>query len=367
MNILRAMLVGLAGFVCIIAISGSIYLLTLQTTIMDRAVVKGWLGDSKIYDGKLISAFVQATNAGRGQGGNPQSQASISASPEAIKTALNATFTPDFVQAQIESVLNNAYDWTESKTPEFKFSIPIDQKRDTLIQQLSKAIEPQITALPVCRSTQLAPQSTCRPSNVTVEQFASQLTTQSIDESGAFAAPITNESISKSNQKKPQQPDKSPLTQLPAIRAGIDLLLIILPIAAIVSIAVVVLATVSGRRLAASSRLSRRIFFSTLLTLIPAIAVIWIARDNDFGLSNMFTAQTGELVIPLIKTIVVGISHKLALLSGIVCIISALVWIGLTIWQRKRQVIEAAQVPTPIPPAEVIEPLQFPQQPQNFN
>jgi hypothetical protein len=364
MNILRAMLISLAGFVCIIAISGSVYLLTLQTTIMDRTVVKGWLGDSKIYDGKLISAFVQTTNAGGGQGGNPQSQANISASPEAIKTALNATFTPDFVQTQIEAILNNAYDWTENKTPEFTFSIPIDQKRDTLIQQLSKAVEPQIAALPICRSTQQAPQSTCRPSNVTIEQFASQLTTQSIDESGAFAAPITNESISKNNQKDPQQSDKSPLTQLPAIRAGIDMLLIILPIAAIVSIAIVILATATGRRLAASSRLSRRIFFSMLLTLIPAIAVIWIARDHDFGLSNMFAAQIGELVIPLIKTIIVGIAHKLALLSGIVCGTSAAVWIGLTIWQRKRQVIEVAQVPAPIPPAD---PVQLPQQPQNFN
>lgn len=365
MNILRAILVSLAGFVCTIAISGFIFLLALHSTILNRAVAKDWLTTSKVYDGRLLSALVQAANTGDEQGGNPDSQpqSGINTSPETVKTALTATFTPDFVQAQVEGIVSNAYDWMEGKSPEFKFSIPINQKRDTFIQQLAKAIEPQIATLPVCQSIRQSQQSTCRPRNVTIEQFASQLATQSIDESGAFAAPITSESIAKGNQKDPGQADKSPLSQLPAIRAGIDTLLVILPIAVIVSIAIVILATAGGRRLAASSRLSRRIFFSTLLTLIPAIAVIWIARNNDFGLSNMFTAQVGEVVIPLIKTIITGLSTKLALLSGIACIVSALTWIGFTIWRRKLQAIEAARIPDPIPLAQ---PVQLPQQPQDF-
>lgn len=371
MNILRAMLISLAGFVCIISVSGFVSLLALQTTVMDRAVIKDWLSASKIYDGRLVSALVQTTNASNEQGDsiNPQPQVGISASPEAIKTALNATFTSDFVQTQIEGVINNAYDWTEGKTTEFTFSIPIDQKRDTLIQQLAKVIEPQVVALPICQSMQQAQQATCRPANLTVEQFANQLTAQSIDESGAFTAPITSESIAKDTQKDLQQSDESPLAQLPAIRAGIDMLLIILPIAAAIIIAIIILVTVSGRRLAAASRLSRRIFFSMLLTLLPALAVIWIARDSDFGLSNMFAAQLGDLAAPLIKTIIVGISNKLAFLSGIVCIVSAMTWIGLTIWRRKLQAIEAARIPTPTTPVAAgvgMEVVQSPQRPQDF-
>lgn len=366
MNILRTILVSLAGFVCVIAISGFISLLALQYTVMDRTVMKDWLTASKIYDGRLLAALSQATNSETGQLGNPklaQSQESINASPAAIQSALNATFTPDFVQAQVESIVDNAYDWTESKTPEFTFSIPIDQKRDTFIQQLSKAIEPQIGALPVCQSARQTQQPICRPHSITIEQFASQLATQSIDEAGVFAAPITNESITKGNQKDPQQSDKSPLAQLPAIRSSIGILLAVLPIAVIVSIAIVILATAGGRRLAASSRLSRRIFFSMLLTFIPSIAVVWIAKDSDFGLSNMFTAQMGDLMIPLIKIIIVSISAKLALFSGIICIVSVATWIGFTIWRRKRQAIEAAIVPvlTPLP-----QTAQLPQQPQSY-
>lgn len=365
MNILRSLLIGLAGFVCIVAISGFVSLLALQSTIMDRVVVKDWLSASKIYDGRLISALVQDSVNESAQGGNPnpQLETGISASPEAIKTALNATFTPDFVQTQVEGVITNAYDWTEGKTPEFTFSIPIDQKRDTLIQQLAKAIEPQIATLPVCQSVKQTQQSTCRPPNITIEQFANQLTTQSINDSPVFAAPITGESIAKDMQQDSQQPGTSPLDQLPAIRTGIDMLLIILPIAAAVSIAIVILASVRGRRLAAASRLSRRILFSVLLILIPAIVVIWIAKDNDFGLSNMFAAQIGDLVIPLIKTIIVGMSTKLALLSGIVCIVSAMTWIGCTIWRRKLQAIEAARIPAPTSPVAIgTEVTQLPQQ-----
>jgi hypothetical protein len=365
MNILRAILVSLAGFICVIAISGFVSLSALHSTIMDRAVVKDWFTTSKIYDGRLVSALVQTTDTNSEQGSslNPQSQAGIRTSPEAVRTALKATFTPDFVQPQIEGVINNAYDWVEGKTPEFKFSIPISQKRDTFIQQLAKAIEPQIAALPVCQPTRQIQQSTCRPRNVTAEQFATQLATQNIDDSGAFAQPITNESITKGTQKNPHQTSSAPLAQLPAVRAGIDMLLIILPIVAIIGIATVTLATASGRRLVASSRLSRRIFFSMLLTFIPAIAVVWLARNSDLGLSNMFSSQIGDVATTLIKTIVVGLSTKLALFSGIACLISVLAWIGFTIWRRKLQAIEAARTPGPMLP---VEPVQTSQQPQSY-
>lgn len=347
MNILRAILVGLASFIFIVAVSGYVYVLTLQTTVMDRTVVKNWLSESQLYDGRIISALVQATNAGGGQNGAPQPPANaLNPSPEAIKTALNAAFTSDFTQTQIEGVVNNAYNWIDGTSPEFTFSIPIDQKRDVLITELSKAIEPQISALPVCQASQFTQQSTCRPSNITVEQLASQLTTQSIDESGAFAKPITHESFSAPNQSASQHSEQTTLSQLPAIRKGIDILLLALPIAAAISLVIIILATLSGHRLARIARLSRRIFFGMLFIFLPAIIVVWMAKDNDFGLSNMFAAQTGELVIPLIKTIAVGTLAQLALISGIVGGVGVVAWILLSILQRK---IPTPQVATPAP------------------
>jgi membrane-associated HD superfamily phosphohydrolase len=356
MNIFRTILIGLASLIFMIALTGFVYVFTLQTTIMDRTVVKGWLNESKLYDGRIIDTLVEATNAGGGQNGAPQPAANtLSASPEAIKTALNATFTPQFTQTQIEGVVNNAYDWIDGSSSEFAFSIPIDQKRDTLVAELSKAIEPQILALPVCQEFRAtAPQSICRPSNMTVEQLANQLTAQSIDESGAFAKPITNESFSKPKQNTTQQPQQTSLSQLPVINKAIDMLLLALPVAAIISLGAIILATASGHRLARIARLSRRVFFAMLFIFLPTILVVWIAKDNDFGLSSLFAAQTGELVIPLIKTIAVGILCHLALITGIIAGISATTWIAFNIWQRKAQPITVTESPISMPPAEPV-------------
>lgn len=365
MNILRAILIGLASFVFIVAVTGFVYVFTLHTTVMDRSVVKGWLSESKLYDGRLISALVQATNAGGGQNGAPQPSADVlSASPEVIKTVLNATFTPDFTQTQIEGVVNNAYDWIDGTSPEFTFSIPIDQKRDTLIAQLAKAVEPQVATLPVCQASRVATGSACRPPNVTVAQLAIQLTTDSINESGTFAKPITNESFSNANKNTGQQPQQTTLSQLPAIREGIDALLIALPVAAAISLMIIILATAHGQRMARAARLSRRVLFGMLFICLPSVLIIWLAKDNDFGLSGMFAAQTGELVVPLIKTIAVGILAQLAIITGIIGGISVIAWITLSITGRnKPQPVPVVQPNDQITPQAPVTTIQSPQQP----
>jgi membrane-associated HD superfamily phosphohydrolase len=361
MKTLRALLIALAGFICILAISGFISLLTLRTTVMDQTVVKGWLNTSKIYDGTLVSVLAQAINAGNSQSSLQQPQTGVSVPQEALTSALQATFTPDFVKSQVESVISNAYDWSEGKTPAFTFSIPIDQKRDTLIQQLATAIEPQIASLPICQSFEQIQESTCRPAGLTVEQFSSQVTAESVNKAGTFDAPITSQSVAKDAQP---ETSPSPLAQLPVIHTVIDMLLIILPIAIIVSIATVIFVTAKERRLQAAARLSRRIFFSMLLIVIPAIVAVWIAGNNDLGLSNNFNPQIGDLIVPIIKIAVVGISTKLALLSGIVCVVSLVAWIGFTIWRRKTQELEAMRAPAPtpvLPTLETTPPVQPPQ------
>lgn len=363
MNIFRNILIGLASLIFIIAVTGFVYLFTIQTTIMDRAVVKSWLSESKIYDGRLIGALVQATNAGGGQNNVPQPPANaLSPTPEALRTALNATFTPEYTQTQIEGVVNNAYDWIDGTSPEFSFSIPIDQKRDTLIAELSKALQPQIAALPVCQTIQITQASICRPSNISVEQMASQLTSESIKESNVFAEPITNESFSSATQAADQQPQQTNLTHLPEINKNIDILLLVLPAAIIVSLTIIILASVRGTRMARAARLSRRVFFSMLFIFLPTAIVVWLAKDNDFGLSRVFAAETGQLMVPLIKTITVGVLSQLALVTGAIGALGAVSWIILSIIGRGDK-------PQPIlvtPPIQQTtqQPVTPPQQPQ---
>jgi hypothetical protein len=349
MNIFRHILIGLASLVFITAVTGFAYTLTLHTTVMDRTVVKTWLNESQVYDGRLINALVQTATANNGQDGTPQPPAPTNAltpSPDVVKTALNATFTPEFTRTQIEGVINDAYDWIDGTRPNFTFSIPIDQKRDTLIAQLAKGLGPQIAALPICQVTTYTQNSVCRPPNVTVEQLANEITAQSVNDSGTFAKPINNESLTQANT---QQSSKQPtLSQLPTVRKTIDLLLWLLPVVGLTSLIAIIFATTKGQRMAQVARLSRRVSLSMLFIFIPTVIVVYLAKDNDFGLAGMFNAQTGELVVPLVKTILVGILSRLGLITGSIAALSAATWIILNILQRHK--------PQPLPVAPSINP-----------
>lgn len=349
MNTLRTFLIGLAGIVCVTAISGFVYLLTLQNTVMDRAVVKEWLSESKIYDGRLLSAFVQTSSTNDTQGSTSQQPNVIAPSPDMVENILAATFTPDFTQTHIESLVDNTYDWIEGTTPTFAFSIPINQKRDAFIQELAKALEPQVAALPVCRPPFSAQGSTCRPANISPAQLAVQLSEQSVNESGFLDQPLTNQSFTSNSASTSQPPSNSTLTQMPAIKQIIDLLLVILPVVVAVSAVVIILGN-KGRRLQASSRFSQRVFFSMLFTLIPAIVIVFILKDNDFGLSNIFTTQIAELIVPLIKTTILAIAYSLALFSGITAAIGLMSWIILSVIQHNMRKNAILSVVTPTAP-----------------
>ena len=324
MKIFRSVLSGLAAFVCATSIVGLVYLFTLQETVMDRAVVKGWLSDSKIYENNLIASLVQPSS----EPVQP-SESPINPTTETIKTAQSATFPPDYVHQQVETVIDSSYDWIEGKAATFTFSIPIDQKRDTFIQQLAKALEPQIAALPICGTVGT---QTCRPANITTEQRALQMTSQSINESGMFTTPITPASLSQGAQ----QPGAPSLSQLPHLRKTADLLFIILPIVIILSAAAAVYTMPSNRQIATAIRLSRRVFFSMLLTVITTVIVIFVLHNNYFDLSKIFAAKIGDIVVPLIKIIIIDIAAKLALFSGIASIVAAVIWAALRFIRQKN-------------------------------
>lgn len=359
MDFLRKVALWLAGLLCVIAISGLVSLLTLQTTMLDRTVVKSWLHKSGIYaDNKLVSAIVQTPPSDQLPDSNPQPQAAISLPPDAIKTALGNTFTSTFIQTQTEVVVDAAYDWMEGKTPEFQFSIPINQKRDTFIQQLSVAIEPQIAALPECS---LRVQSGCRTPGLTPLQAAQQLATQSIQESGAFTKPLTNKSISQPAPGTQANATPVSLTQLPLLRSVATTLLVALPVVAVLGAAFIGLMTRGIDRLTALSKLSRQVFLGMTLSVAVSIVVLWLGRDSDFGLKETLTSQAsslGGLLAPLVRIIIIGIATKLALFSGIACVISLTAWVSFHLLRQKaEQVIklqlasaDALQPDAPLPP-----------------
>lgn len=323
MSVLRKITIWFLCLGCVTAVSGIVYILTLESTLLDRTVVKQWLVDARVYDDNmLIDALVQTPPE------NTRPSDQLTLPPDAIKLAMGNTFTPDFIKTQTENVVNNAYDWMEGKTPTFQFSVPIDQKKEMLIQQLATLIEPQIEAIPACSRAITA---NCRPSTLNQSQFATEAATQSINESESFDKPITNETFAEPSGKPPKKSESAALAQLPAIRSATNVLFVILPIAAALSLAAIAFLARSSDRLRVFTKLARRLFFSMLLGVIASGVVLWIARDSDFGLKDLLAAQSsaiGGLIAPFLKNMIVGFAGSLLFWSGIFGSISLLVWIG---------------------------------------
>lgn len=333
MSILRRITIWSISLVCVTAVSGIVYILTLESTLLDRTAVKQWLVDARVYDDNmLIDALVQTPPE------NTQPIDQLTLPPDAVKSAMGNTFTGDFIKTQIETVVDKSYDWIEGKTPTFQFSVPIDQKRETLIHQLATVIEPQIEAIPLCSRTSTP---NCRPSTSSLSQFATEIAAQSINGSGSFDKPITNKTFADASSKSAKKTEVVPLSELPAIRSAINVLFVVLPIIVVLSLVAIVFLAQNSDRLKIFTKLARRLFFSMLVSVVLCTVILWFARDSDFGLKDFLSTQSGamgQLVAPFLKNMITGFAGSLLFWSGIFGSISLLAWAGCIV-EAKRPIV----------------------------
>src|ERR1700704_5115691 len=104
MNFWRALLASLLSLVCTLAVSAFVILQTLETTVLDRQEVKGWLDKSGIYN-NLLNTFISASPAAQQEMQNGSSIISV----DAQKAALNQTLNAAYMQQSTEKVLDSAY------------------------------------------------------------------------------------------------------------------------------------------------------------------------------------------------------------------------------------------------------------------
>lgn len=341
MNFLRTTIVGLASFVCVLAISGFIWLTTLTATLLQPGAVKGWLRESGVYS-KLLSTLV-TTNEQAAQGGLN--------STEATKQALHNTFTPDYIQQQAETAIDSTYLWLEGKSDKAAFSIPVDEKRTTFINNFAAAIEPQVAALPVCSAASQvnANSVTCRPPQLTPQQFAQMIAAETVTRSEMLGKPLTEETIA-AQQAGTSPTESQTLAQLPTSVQLINTLLLILPLAALLCFGIIALAATD--RLIAFARLARRVWFGSLFTLIAAGVLLYLSA-NPQVLPNFSSTQTGgivELFTPVLQRAVAAVAGQLALLSGISVAISGAFWILLSVLRKRREQARIHDSPPPSTP-----------------
>ncbi|MDB5165334.1 MAG: hypothetical protein JWM00_224 [Candidatus Saccharibacteria bacterium] len=340
MNFFRTILIWLARLVCVLAVSGTVSLLVLQTTLLDRTDVKQWLKASGLYDSSLISALFPAEST---QVDIPTVAATSQelVSNEAVKAALQRTFTTDFIQSGFESVIDNSYDWMEGKRATFAFSVPVDSKRDTFIAELIKEVEPRVAALPPCG---VVAQSLCRPAPIPPADFTRQIVTDSIGQSDFLKAPITQTMFAAASQ----QQDTTSLSELPRLRSAVAFLLYLLPVLFCVAALGGALLSLRGTRLQFFIKLSRGVFSNMILAVVIAGVVLLLDRSGALPIEQLL-GQSNPLapfIAHFITQMITGIAWTLLLIAGITLVISTGSWIALSIIKKRRPAIELPPNPS---------------------
>ena len=317
----RHFIIGICTFLFVMGLATLVYIGVLQQTVFNRHATKQWVADSGMYTNNVVPALIQAggkTASGANIGSTP---GSFELSDEAVKTALDATFTSAFVQQEFESIIDKFYDWQQGKTASFDFSIPIDQKRDTFIAELSAAAEPQVAALPLC-SARLAAGTLCRPANIPPADFAAFIITDKVDRTNLFVAPITAKDATKD----------IPLLQSKLLTANLmryaTPTFIAATTIAIVALTVIVWLSQAGTKIIAIATLGKRTFFSYTFTTILSVGIIVAISYGLFtlpvtsGRLAVASATTSEFF----KLAILSIASWSAILSGLVCLVAIIVW-----------------------------------------
>jgi hypothetical protein len=328
----RAILASLLSLVCTLTISAFVTLQTLQATVLDRQQVKTWLVNGGVYPNLLNT--VLANNA------QLQQLATSATAPDTVKTALNQTFTPAYVQQATEKSIDGAYDWLEGKQSTISFSVNTTTQKAAFTENLAALLEPQLAAFPRCTSTaQFNSQNpTCLPPGMTAQQAATALATDA-GNSSLFTQPLTDQNISQTlgstNQASAPLTAASATGQLPQLVKNLQLWLILLPIIAIASGGLMV--WLSQHRLKAAKHLAGRLAFGMALTCVLGLIVATIGKT--FQLSN-YVSGTNNAVItgviePVIHQAAPAIGNRLALVSGILGVITGILWVALLVFKKR--------------------------------
>ncbi len=330
MHTLRISSLWLLRLLCVTAVSGTLYIVTISTTLLDRQDVKDWLSASSAYDeGALISAlFAEQPDTAAPTSTVITEQDIIT--PDAIKQALIRTFPASFIEQSFNTVIDKSYDWVEGKEATFSFSVPIDTKRQVFIDELIKEVEPTVAALPLCSPSV---NTLCRP-NIAVADFTHQIVTDSLAASDFLQTPITEKSFSSAASND----ELFSLSQLPVLRQVVSLLLWILPALFIISVFGVWLLSERGTRLTLFSKLSRTVFSSMTLAILLSGAII--AIEKIYGLPIEAVLPQGGALVPImaefITEMILAFSWSLLFIAAVLFTFSLAGWITFT-QLRKRQ------------------------------
>lgn len=359
MNFMRAILASLLSLVCTLAVSTFVTLQTLETTVLDKNEVKGWVDKSGVYD-HLLTTVLSTNGAAQQELGAAGS--SIVTSDD-MTSALGQTLDSGFIKQSTEKVIDSTYSWLNNKSSTISFEINTTDKKDAFISNLSTILQPQLAQLPQCLSVAQFQSNNppCLPQGTTPKQAADGLATDAANGSSIFTQPVTSKTLAESSSSTAQS--NSPLTSansstnsVRTIVSNLQMWLIWLPIIAVVSGGLMVL--LSQHRLKAAKHLAGRLTVGLVITFAAGLLIANVGRT--FSLKNYTDANSAivtQIIEPVIHQAAPAIGNRLALVSGILGLVTFILWIVLRVIKKRLERAEllnsaSDELKVTVPPAK---------------
>ena len=137
---------------------GVVILTGLQRTLGSTTQIKQALRDSGIYKSVISDALAKAEKDQNKQAPTGQTDADIPLQDPRIKAIVNQSFSPTYIQAETEKVLDNAGAWLHGDTKELSFAIDIQEAKIRLADGLSAYVKERAASLPACTAANIPQQ-----------------------------------------------------------------------------------------------------------------------------------------------------------------------------------------------------------------
>jgi len=305
------------------ALSLWIFLATINATVANRDVVKGWLARSGAYDAALHS-FLRIS---------PKTQPDPLLRDSA-QQALEQTFSGAFIHQSTEAAVDASYNWLEGSANTITFTIPLQEKEVEFYANLSNILAPKLRELPACATR--VPVSTatitCLPPGIDAASYASQITRPASGD-GLLKKPLTHETFASAPT----------LPWLPMAVQWLHISLWGLPLVILLFGLLYMLA--SPDRIRGVGHIARRLTLGAAITLVGG-AFMWFTGTainlsgaidtSDPGQTEQQQAIVDMVMNPIARTVLPDVGQALALYSSLVVGIAGAMWLGVVIWRHKR-------------------------------
>src|SRR3990167_5388316 len=141
--------------------------LSFQSVVGEPEPVKQILRDSGIYS-SVISGQLDQVNK------SVASNSEVSLTTPTVKEAAEKTITPQYLQTNVEKIIDSVYEWLKGNTPKPDFQVDLRDAKSSFANFLGQAAEARAVTLPPCTSASAAEfdvfNATCLPKGLSPSQ-----------------------------------------------------------------------------------------------------------------------------------------------------------------------------------------------------